>query len=340
MFMLDKIRIAIIGVGAVAQIVHIPSWKKMDDVELVAVYDVNKTKAKWIAEKYKIPQVFDKLDDLLKSDEIDAVDVCTPTQSHMPLAIAALSSSKHVLVEKPLARNYSESKKMVEAARKNERQLMVAMNVRFRPDAMILQSFMRGGELGEIFYTKAGWLRRKEKMINKSWLLDKEVAGGGVFMDLGTQMLDVGLLLMGNVPAESVKATTYTKMTRLEVEDSAAAFVQLTNGATLTVEVSWTLLSERDFFYTNLFGVRGGALLNPLRIHKELHGNLVNVTPDKVYSQRNLYQKSYQNELHHFVNSLKNGVDVSCSGEEILGRMRIVDAVYESAKSGREIRLT
>ncbi|MFQ5824284.1 MAG: Gfo/Idh/MocA family oxidoreductase [bacterium] len=113
----------------------------------------------------------------------------------------------------------------------------------------------------------------------------------------------------------------------------------LDDEATLTVEVSWALLSEKDFFYTNLFGTKGGALLNPLRIHKEIHGNLVNVTPSKEESPSNLYKKSYENELQHFVNCLKNGDEIASSGEENLERMRIVDAVYESAKTGREVKL-
>lgn len=337
--MREKLSIGVIGTGAIAQVTHIPLWKKISEVELLAVCDINKTKAQWVADRFKIPHVFDDMDDLFKMEQIEAVDICTPTQSHMPIAISALSSGKHVLVEKPMARNYEESKKMVSFANKYDRKLMVAMNVRFRQDATTLNSFTQGGELGEIFYIKAGWLRRGEKLVNRTWFVEKEISGGGVFMDLGIQMLDVGLWLMGNLKAESVKATTYNKITQLKVEDSAAAFIQLINGATLTVEVSWTLLSEEDFFYTNLFGTRGTAFLNPLRIHKELHGNLVNVTPTKEESPKNLYKKSYQNELLHFVNCLMKEKPLTSSGEENLERMRIVDAIYESAKSGHEVKL-
>ncbi len=337
--MSDKIRIGIVGAGVMAQVTHIPIWKSIRDIEIVAVCDTVKKKAQWIADKFKIKNYCADIDEMLKIDEIDAVDICTPTYTHMPLSVAALSAGKHVLVEKPMARNYEESKKMVDAAKKYQRLLMVAMNVRFRPDAIILKTFTQKGELGEIFYSKTGWLQRKEKLVHRTWLSEKEMAGGGVFMDLGIQMLDVGLWLMGNQKAESVKATTYNKITQLDVEDSAAAFIRLENGATLTVEVSWTLLFEKDFFYTNIFGTHGGALLNPLRIHKELHDNLVNVTPSKSESTTNLYKKSYENEINHFVESLRKGEDVISSGQENLERMRIVDAVYQSAKTGREVKL-
>lgn len=337
--MADKLKIGIVGTGAIAQVSHIPVWKTIADVEIVAVCDVSPRKADWVADKFEIKHRFDDVDDLLRLDEIEAVDICTPTQSHMPVAISALSAGKHVLVEKPMARNYAESKRMVESAKEYSKILMVAMNVRFRQDAMILNSFTRKGELGEIFYAKTGWLQRKEKLVHRTWFAQKEISGGGVFMDLGIQMLDVGLWLMGNPRAERVTATTYNKIAQLEVEDSAAAFIKLKSGETLTVEVSWTLSSERDFFYTNLFGTRGGALLNPLRIHKELHGNLVNVTPAIEETPTNLYKRSYENEIRHFVECLKNVVALNSSGEENLERMRIVDAVYQSAKSGKEVKL-
>lgn len=335
----DKIKLGLIGAGAVAQITHIPIWQKLDEVELVAVCDTQKNKAKWVAEKYNIPNVFDDGDDFLKLEEMHAVDVCTPTQSHMQNVMAALSSDRHVIVEKPMALNYSESKTMVEAAQKYEKMLMVAMNVRFRQDAIILKSFTKNNELGEIFYCKAGWLQKKEKYIQRNWFAQKEISGGGVIMDLGIQMLDVGLWLMGNPRAENVKAATFNQSAKLNVEDVAVAFIGLQNGATLTVEVSWTLLSDKDLFYANFFGTGGGALLNPLRIHKELHGNLVNVSPSRSESRANLYKKSYENEMKHFITCIREKSVLSSSGAENLERMRIVDAIYESARSGREVIL-
>ena len=152
-------------------------------------------------------------------------------------------------------------------------------------------------------------------------------------------MLDVGLWLMGEQKAVSVSASIYKNLSHLEVEDSAAAFIRLEGGATLTIEVSWTLLMDKDFFYTNLFGEGGGALLNPLRIHKELHGNLVNVTPARGDTPQNMYKRSYENELRHFINSLQNSNIPVTSPEENLERMRIADAVYESAATGREVLL-
>lgn len=311
----------------------------MEQVDVAAVCDTNKKKVQWVAEKFGVERYGTSLDELLKMDDIDAVDVCVPTEKHMDVVLAALSAGKHVLVEKPMALNHQQAEKMVAAAEKYDRRLMVAMNVRFREDSLVLHKFTARGELGDIFYVKAGWLRRKQDLSHKALYEWQKRSGGGVLMDLGIQMLDVGLWLMGNQPAKSVKSAVYSNVTGLEVEDSAAAFISLKNGATLTVEVSWTLLSDKDFFYTNLFGANGGALLNPLRIHKELHGSLVNVTPVKKESPENLYKRSYENELRQFAECILEGTEVISSGEEQLERMRILDAIYRSAQSGEEVSL-
>ena len=147
----------------------------MPDVELVAVCDTVKARAKAVADKFRIPRYYTNDNEVFKLDDIDAIDVCVPTNAHMPVAVAALSAGKHVLVEKPMARNVEESEKMIEAARRYQRKLMVAMNVRFRRDAVNLKSFVDGGELGEVFYLKCGWLRRQEKWTEHSWLFQKNM---------------------------------------------------------------------------------------------------------------------------------------------------------------------
>lgn len=333
-----KAKIAIIGVGGIAQIAHIPIWKKLENAELVAVFDRNLSRAKWVAERFEIPCVCQSYGELLGMEEIDAVDICTPTASHAELATLALKAGKHALVEKPMAINHQEASNMTSAAIEHDRRLMVAMNVRYRPDSMILHKFTQKGELGNIFYAKAGWLRPRDSMFSQEWFADRETAGGGVFMDLGIQMLDVSLWLMGEPKAKSVNATTYNN-SGLSVEDSAAVFIRLDNDATLTIEVSWSLLSENDIFYTNLFGTQGGGLLFPLRIHKELHGSLVNLTPSSEHTEANLYKWSYENEIRHFNNCIVNDSIEVPSPEHNLERMRIVDAIYESARIGREVRL-
>jgi predicted dehydrogenase len=336
---MDKVRVAVIGSGWIAQVAHIPVWKKLPEVELVAVCDTAKARAKAVAEKYKIPQYFTRDEEVFKQQDIDAVDICVPTNMHEPLTVKALSAGKHALVEKPMSRTVEEGEKMVRAARQYQRKLMVAMNVRFRWDAINLKSFIDGNEFGEIFYAKSGWLRRQKKWTEHAWMYQKKISGGGVLMDLGIQMLDVSLWLLGNAKAKSVKANVYNQAAKLEVEDTVTAFVHLENGVSLGLEASWILLRDQDLFYANLLGTRGNAQLNPLRVTKELHGNLVHLTPSRSGAPANLYKHSYENELQHFVTCLRENTPLLSSGEESLERMRIVEAMYESANRGKEVSL-
>lgn len=334
----DKIRVGVIGVGAVAQIIHLPTLNRMPDVEIVAISDKDDNKMDVISGRYKIKQCFKDVDKLLQLDEIDAVHVCVPNNLHKEMTLAALSAGKHVLVEKPIGINHEEAKAMCKEAQKRKRQLMVGMNHRFRPDAMILKNFVEGNELGQIFYTKAGWLRRRGSWNQEKWMQKRKVAGGGVFMDLGIQMLDLSWWLMGSPKPISVYSAMYHH-SESDVEDSTTAMIRFEQNIVLSLEVSWTLLMENDFLFTNIFGTKGGALLNPLRIHKEMHGNLVNVTPTAIEKHDNIYKKSYEYEIKHFVECIKHNRPVLSSGKEAAECMKILEAVYQSAKEGREVLL-
>jgi predicted dehydrogenase len=136
----------------------------------------------------------------------------------------------------------------------------------------------------------------------------------------------------------SVTASNFHLHTK-NVEDSSAVFARLANGVTLTIEVSWTFHREGDFFYCNVFGDKGSAFINPLKVLKNVHGSLVNLTPAKVHTPVSLYKKSYENELRHFVNMQKEMVPLISSGEEAAKRMKIVEAIYESAAKNKEIIL-
>ncbi len=333
------IRVGVIGCGAIAQIAHLPILSKMEDVELTAIADPDPTKLAMLADKFRVPHHFTDHQKCLAMDELDAVHICTPNHLHATIAVDALSAGKHALVEKPAARSLEETESMAAESKKRKKILMIGMNHRFRPDAMILKNFVEGNELGKIFYTKAGWLQRRESWNPKPWARKKQTAGGGVFMDLGISMLDLSVWLTGKPKVESVYAAMYNHYQKEGIEDSSTTMIRFENGAVLSLEVSWTLLMEHDFMYTNLFGTAGGALLNPLRIHKEMQGNLVNITPTKIERPESNHRKSYEYEIRHFVESIKHSRPVISSGEEACETMKIAEAIYRSAKEKREIAL-
>lgn len=334
---MDRVRIGIVGMGTIAQTIHLPILSKLPDAEIVAACDVDMNKATSVAKKYGIPRCYNNYEEMLKKeDDIVAVDVCAPTDMHRDVAVAVLETKRDVLVEKPLARTQKESEEIVAAAKKNHRKVMVGMNNRFRPDAMILKGFIQEKALGDIFYAKAGWFRNLG--MSNPWLTRKEQSGGGVVLDLGIVMFDLAFWMMGYPEVKEVTAANYSHHTK-GVEDSSIMFMKMMNGATMTIEASWSFESNQDFFYCDCFGTDGSGSLNPFRILKRMHGSLVNVAPASHETPQMLYRKSYENELKHWIGSLRGLHAVISSGEESVHRMKIVDAIYRSARLGKAVAI-
>lgn len=337
---MDKVRIGVIGLGAIAQVIHLPILSKLKEVELVALCDVDKSKARYLAERYGVKMFYNDPAEMLRSVELDAVDVCTPTNSHRDMALLAIESGADALVEKPVARNYKEAVEIAEAARNKKRKVMVGMNNRFRPDSMVLKSFVENGELGRIFYVKTGWLRKQS--VTSPWFLRKEHSGGGVFLDLGIAVMDLALWLAGYPEVKRVSAANYSLMAK-NIEDTCTVFLTMSDEMTVLVEASWSLQTESDFFYCELFGTEGSARVNPLRINKSAKGGggrLMDVTPVKTETPQNMYKRSYESELKHFVGAVRGLHPVISTADDAVRRMKIVDAIYKSAEKRKEVTLS
>ena len=330
---MEKLKLAVIGAGWISQIVHLPILKKMHDVEVVALCDRDKAKAKNVGTRFAIPRWYSNYEEMLKVEDVSAVIVCSSTDAHCEHAIATMETGKHVFVEKPLARKYSEAEAIVEASVKYKRKLMVGMNNRFRPDTMVLKGMLEAGELGKVFYVKAGWLKRVSS--DSPWMMKKEKSGGGVFLDLGIVMLDLTMWMTGYLGVKRLSASMYKNTTK-SVEDSCIAWCSMKNNATVSIEVSWSFYTEQDYFYCDLIGTNGSARINPLRISRMIDGHVVDLTPMKHETPQHLYQKSYENELKHFFGSVRGLHPIISTGEEALQRMEVVEAIYRSAQMGKE----
>lgn len=331
---MEKVRLGVVGLGWIAQVVHLPMLCKLNEAEVVAICDRDKSRGRLVAEKFGITSLYSDVTQMLENEKLDAVIIATSTDSHKEVTLAALKAGKDVLVEKPIARKYDEALAMAEAVKVHKRKLMVGMNHRFRPDAMILKSFLEGKELGKVFYTKAGWLRRKSN--DSAWLTQKEKSGGGVFIDLGIVMLDMALWMMGFPEVKRVTATDFHHTTK-DVEDTSCVNIILRNGSLINIEVSWSMHVDDDQYYCHVFGTEGTASMNPLRINKELHGNVVNLAPAKIDPPQHLFKRSYENELRHFLGAIRDVHPLLSTADEAVQRMKIVDAVYKSARTGKEV---
>ncbi len=333
---MEKLKIGIIGLGKIAQIFHLPILKKNSDVEIIAACDSDKPKSKYVADKFGIKNIYTAYDEMFSREDLQSVVICTPTDSHKEIAIASLDAGLDVFVEKPIARTLDEASSILAAVEKNKKKLMVGMNSRFRPDMMILKSIIEAGELGNIFYAKAGWIKKLPS--TNPWITRKEKAGGGVFIDLGISALDTLLWTLKFAPIRRVNGITYNHTTK-NVEDTCIAFFETNDGASLSLEVSWSFQSDADSYYCDIFGTKGSARINPLRIYKTMGGNVVNVTPVKSDTQHNIMKKSYENEIKHFVGAARGLFPVISTAAEAVRRMEIVEAVYKSAKKKKEVIL-
>ncbi|NLB56780.1 MAG: Gfo/Idh/MocA family oxidoreductase, partial [Lentisphaerae bacterium] len=280
--------------------------------------------------------------ELMKCDWIDAVSVCTPNALHAPVAIAAFEAGKHVICEKPLSVSAAEGAMMVEAGKKSGKLFMMGFNNRFRGDTQLLKKFVEKGDLGEIYYAKTGWLRRKGIPGLGGWFTTKSMAGGGPLIDLGVHVLDLTLWLMGNPIPTSVMGTAYAKFGpnyvkdgngTYDVEDLATALIKLDNGATIFLEASWESYVSREEVYTKLMGSEGGAELDPLRIYTDLNGVPADITPQyKPVS-------GHEMEIVHFVDCIREGRQPIATGEQGLHIMQILDAIYESTNTGKSVEI-
>lgn len=333
---MDKVKIGIIGLGGVAQLVHLPNLSKISSADLTAVAEVNKNRLLTISDKFNVKEKFISYKEMLEKSDIDAVIIATPTSTHTDIAIDCLNAGKDVLVEKPLARTYAEAKKIVDAAKKNKKKLMVGMNLRYRPDTMLLRSFINTKEIGDPFYIKCGWIRKQSS--SQKWFTKKEQSGGGVIFDLGIHLLDLALWLLDYPEITSVSSQNFYHNTK-SVEDTSISCIKCDNSAVINMEVSWSLPVEKDHFFLDVYGTKGSFSSNPFRLYKKVENDYINLTPTQVDNPTVLFKKSYLNELKSFIGAIKGLNPVFSPGEEAMQRMKIIEAMYLSADKKQEIKL-
>lgn len=335
----EKLRVGLLGVGAIAQVVHLPVLSNMENVELALVCDTDRPRAQAIAARFGIPHCFQDDDKVFASDLVDALIICTPSYLHDSQAIAAMESGKHVLVEKPLALTSAGARRTIEVAERTGRTLMIAMNNRFRPDTLALRPFALHGELGDIFLTRGAWLNRKMRLVRPTWRHRKATAGGGAVMDIGVQTLDLCLWMLGFPEVESV-VTQMHFPDGMEVEDTAGILVRTKAGAGISLTVSWSLVAHRDRQYMRMLGTRGSGAISPLAVYKEVEtGQIIDVTPTVSLGRENLYTASYRQELTHFVRVCR-GEATEPPPREQVDIMRVVEAGYRSFEEKREVLIS
>lgn len=348
----SSFNVAVIGAGAIG-LDHLACFRQHPAVRLAAIAEVSPARGRDAAEQFGVPDLVTDHRMLLARDDIDVVSIALPNHLHAPVALDALRAGKHVMLEKPMATNARDAAKLVAEAKRRKVLLMVGQNNRFSPDVQTAHRLVIDGVLGDVYHAKTAWTRRAGIPRIGSWFTQKKFAGGGCTYDIGVHALDRCLYLLGEFEAVAVSGQTYAQFgprgrgdgvwgkseihpdRPFDVDDLCVALIKLKSGRTVLLESSWAAhQADLDFNGTQLFGTEAGLLFPPLRLFREgRHGyvnELVTLDPPAVSTNR----------MIHFIDCLLGRAEPYVKPSESLAVQKILDAIYRSARTGREVRLT
>lgn len=334
--MKERVRIGVIGAGAIAQLAHLPVLSKMRGVELAAVCDNDRPKARALADRFGIADAFTDIEDLLELDELDAVIVATPNHLHEPHALSALAAKVHVLCERPLAFTSRGIERILTASQRSARKVLVANNHRFRTDVQGLDRFVRGGELGKLTGIRAGDYRLRRPP--EGWRFRRAEAGGGAFLDLGVPLLDLALWLTDFDDPRSVVAHMERAKGTSAVEHAMLVQIAFASGLTFACDVTSDYVGQEERWWFEVNATSGSARMTPLRVVKDLNGRPTDVSPSGGASRESPYIQSYRAELAHFIAVIREETDYEPPADQVR-LLKLVEAVYRSAEEEKEIRL-
>ncbi len=345
------IQVAVIGAGAIGE-AHLQGFQSHPAARVVALAETNEERARTACEKYGVPEAVSDYRDLLKRDDLDAVSIALPNYLHAPVARDALDAGKHVMLDKPFATNARDAARVLDAARRKKVVFMVGQNQRFPPERQKLKNLVAAGKLGEVYHAEAFWLRRAGIPRIGSWFTQKQFAGGGCAYDIGVHMLDLCLHLIGDFDAAAVSGRTFAKFgprglgnggwgrseidpqAKFDVEDFAVALIKMRSGRTVLLRASWAAhMLERSAENVILYGTEAGATINPPQLilpgPKDYRAVPVPAGRPTVNPER----------MAHFVDCILGRAEPYVKPEESLRVQRILDALYRSSETGREVRI-
>jgi predicted dehydrogenase len=332
----QPLRLGVLGLGAIAQMAHLPVMAKMRGAQIAALCDNDLPKARSLAQRFGVRDYCGDIDELLEMPGLDGVVITTPNHLHEIHVLSALRAGLHVLCERPLALNARGVERIVAAAEKAKRVVMVANNHRYRHDVQTLDAFLRGGELGKVRAVRAGAYRRRVQ--TAPWRLRRAEAGGGAFIELGLPLLDLAGWLTDAPRVTRVSAAMERARGANAVEESAIVFIECQGGFNVTVDVHWNYVGEDDRWWFEVIGTQGSARLSPMRITKELHGQPIDVSPQGASTKDTVFIQSYRSELAHFIAVVREDQKYEPPRDQIR-LYKLLDAIYKAADEAKELRL-
>lgn len=354
---MKTLKIGLVGCGGIQTWAHTPYYKRDSRAVITACCDIVRDRACKIRDTLNPEaEVYTDYKEMLEKADIDAVDICTPNYLHSEIAVAAFQVGKHVFCEKPDAIDADKAEQMRDAANAAGKVLMVMRNNRFTDAAKYLRTFIEEGKAGEIYCGRCGWQRRRGIPGRGGWFTTKAKSGGGPLIDLGVHMIDLAVWLMGNPTPVSVSGMTYNKFANdtadgdsdnckfgdsvqggtFDVEDLAMGFIRFDNGAVLQIEFSWASNIKVENRFVELRGTKAGFTIrnSQMEIYTEDHGNLLDIVPPG-----NQADDGHARNLKNFLDVVLEGAEPCFKPQQGVDMIKILQAFYKSAETGKEVRL-
>lgn len=353
---MEKTKVAVIGCGNIATSAHIPAYTAAGSrAQIVYFCDILPERAQAAAQKYGSGMAVTDYRRILEDAGVDAVSVCTPNDVHAPIAIDCLRAGKHVLCEKPAARTYGEALEMQKAQQETGRLLNIGVVNRFNDSVNKIRAYIQEGRLGEVYHVYASFRSHRSIPGLGGAFTTREIAGGGALIDWGVHFLDIVMYCCADPAPRTVSGETFSRLGRdidqytyrsmwagppvsggvYDVEDSVTALIR-TQGPAITLHGAWAQNIDQQEMYIDFMGDRGGIRLNygaDFTLYTAEHGALVACKPEFKAGNH------FEHEINAFLDSVQTGEKNAANIDTAIITARIMQAIYDSAQSHREVAL-
>lgn len=359
-----SINVGIIGAGGMLKY-HAEGFRKAG-ANIHAICDASPVAAEAAAKAWGAPHTYESVEKMLADcPDLDAVSIIVPNKFHAPLSIQCLNAGKHVFCEKPPALSAAEVEEMIAAASKAGKRLMFNFNNRARPESQAMKRYIENGDAGVIQAAQAKWIRRTGIPGFGGWFTNKALSGGGPLIDL-LHMLDLAMYFMGYPEPAHVLANTFDSFITdksfkgpwgipdradgvNDVESAAHGFITFRDGQVLSLQVSWAEMVKREEVSVVFQGTKAGGKVERLfgrdgvdetaidtcELYVQENGNSVNRS---IITQQ-CEDMGRSDSAANFINACTGAAEPFNTPDQALKLMRVVDAIYASAKTRQPVSL-
>ncbi|MEV5030131.1 Gfo/Idh/MocA family protein [Paenibacillus sp. LPE1-1-1.1] len=340
---MQPLRVAIIGCGFIAQ-KHVRSLLEIgEDVELVALCDIDKHRLERFAEDVCRPhypnlRLYTTIEECMSRNDVDLIAITTSSHTHASLAIAALQAGKHVLVEKPLALSIQDARTAAAEAKHRGLILAVSLQTRYLSQTQAIKKAVDEGRFGSLIHgvVSMRWNRDMDYYYASPWR-DSWVTGGGLFMNQCIHYIDLLQWLMG--PVVSVFGEAGTFMQPLHIENMGVAVLKFANGATGIVEASSCVYPKSLLTSLSIFGERGSVSLEGVRLNELKHWSFANEQTEDESVFVHTDEISHTPLYEDLIQAIRTGTPPLVSVETSLDSLEVILAIYKSIMEGKSVQL-